>query len=136
MTLPYACSFPLTTARPGRTYPSTSDAFGSWWSICPWLTRGTLGREPRSDTSRSSREGPAHLQTAPVYQCHLQTAWVYVITGITAKWVVAFTGLGFFHCPCSLKHHGQQALPTPSTLHLESSETSSAWPCHEWLTQD
>lgn len=96
MTLPYACSFPLTTARPGRTYPSTSDAFGSWWSICPWLTRGTLGREPRSDTSRSSREGPAHLQTAPVYQCHLQTAWVYVITGITAKWVAAFTGLRFF----------------------------------------
>lgn len=61
---------------------------------CPW------GKTQQSIWTILSKElTGSHLQTAPVYWCHLQTAWVYVITGIPARWVVPFAGLRCSHRP-------------------------------------
>lgn len=59
------CSHSPPASRCRQTHPSASNAFGSHRSACPWLTRGTLGRDPERDTliseTESVNEGLGHL---------------------------------------------------------------------------
>ena len=52
--------------RGRQTYSSASDAFGSRWSICPWLTRIALGRQPGSSTLSSGMASPAEGPWGPL----------------------------------------------------------------------
>lgn len=52
--------------RGRQTYPSASDAFGSRGSVCPWLTRIALGRQPGSSTLSSGVASPAEGPWGPL----------------------------------------------------------------------